>query len=133
NTRTSAAELEAILRDSSPSLLLVGDRHAPLLADVRLPAGCRVAHAGAEWSALLAGAPADARSEPGPEDAVRIRYTSGTAGTPKGAVLPRRAYDASIEAVSDVIGPVCRDDVVVQVAPMSHAAGAMLLPHLRAG
>ncbi|MFN2425207.1 MAG: class I adenylate-forming enzyme family protein, partial [Candidatus Binatia bacterium] len=70
---------------------------------------------------------------PGAEDAVRIRYTSGTAGLPKGAVLPRRCYDASVEAVADVIGPLGADDVLAQVAPMTHAAGAMWLPHALAG
>jgi acyl-CoA synthetase (AMP-forming)/AMP-acid ligase II len=134
NTRTSAAELEAILADSSPSLLLVGERHAPLLEGVGVPAGCRVVRTGREWSSFLDfGAAEVPHREPRPEDAVRIRYTSGTAGAPKGAVLPRRAYDASIETVAEVIAPVRHEDVLVQVAPMSHAAGAMLLPHVRAG
>jgi acyl-CoA synthetase (AMP-forming)/AMP-acid ligase II len=133
NTRTSAAELESILRDSAPSLLLVGERHAALLADVRVPAGCRVLRSGEEWRSFLAAATAGRPREPAAEDAVRIRYTSGTAGSPKGAVQPRRAYDASIEAVGEVLAPIRKDDVLVQVAPMSHAAGAMLLPHVRAG
>src|SRR6185369_7919883 len=86
------------------------------------------------WDEFLrSGKPRVPRSGPGPEDPVRIRYTSGTAGKPKGAVLPRRCYDASLEIVTGLIGPLAASDVVAQVAPMTHAAGAMLLPHAVAG
>ena len=64
---------------------------------------------------------------------MRIRYTSGTAGQPKGAVLPRRCYDASVRSVTDVVGPLDAADVLAQVAPMTHAAGAMWLPHALVG
>jgi len=87
-----------------------------------------------DWTALLAGAePRLPFDPPGAEDPVRIRYTSGTAGRPKGAVLPRRCYDASVEVVGELIGPLASGDVLAQVAPMTHAAGAMWLPHAAVG
>jgi acyl-CoA synthetase (AMP-forming)/AMP-acid ligase II len=133
NTRTSAAELRAVLDDCKPTLLVAGARYTELAA--RAGGGCRILEAESEWHAMLAGAALPHRElpEPAAEDPVRIRYTSGTAGRPKGAVQPRRAYDASIETVGRVIGPLADSDVLVQVAPMSHAAGAMLLPYVAVG
>jgi acyl-CoA synthetase (AMP-forming)/AMP-acid ligase II len=134
NTRSSAAELRAVLDDCSPAVLLVANRYADLASEAGAPPGCRVLRAESEWCELLDGAVAPhALAEPCAEAPVRIRYTSGTAGLPKGAVLPRRAYEASIETVGRVIGPISAGDVLVQIAPMSHAAGAMLLPHVAAG
>jgi acyl-CoA synthetase (AMP-forming)/AMP-acid ligase II len=86
------------------------------------------------WKRLLAsGDLQEPTTRPGPEDPVRIRYTSGTAGQPKGAVLVGRCYDASLDAVGEVIAPVEAGDTLVQVAPITHASGAMLLPHVLVG
>ncbi|HYC56444.1 MAG TPA: AMP-binding protein [Candidatus Binatia bacterium] len=134
NARSSPSEHAQILLDSEPRLLVVSSRYARRIDHQQLPRGCGVVGDGAEWEALLAsGRPVQPPFEPGPEDPVRLRYTSGTAGRPKGAVLPRRCYDASVETVSAVIGPIRQDDVLAQIAPMTHAAGAMWLPHAAAG
>lgn len=138
NVRSSAAEHAAILGDCSPSALVVSTKHRAGIDRSLLPPGCFVVIVGSSgdegWDALLAGGRAVLPpSAPGPEDVVRIRYTSGTAGLAKGAVLPRRCYDASVEIVSDVIGPLDAGDVLAQVAPMTHAAGAMWLPHAAVG
>jgi len=136
NVRSSAAEHAGILADCSPSVVLVAAGYRERIQSAALPAGCRIVEigAGGQWQGLLEAAhPRVPRREPDPEDPVRIRYTSGTAGKPKGAVLPRRCYDASLEVVSELIGPLTAGDVVAQVAPMTHAAGAMLLPHALAG
>lgn len=134
NVRSSAAEHAAILADSRPSAVIVADRYRDRLEARALPSSCFVVDTGPGWSQLLSeGRAVRPSHEPGPEDMVRIRYTSGTAGQPKGAVLPRRCYDASVEVVSDVIGPLLPTDVLAQVAPMTHAAGAMFLPHAALG
>ncbi len=141
NVRSSARELEEILADAQPSVLIVGCRHLALIKNVMLPGGCLIVTIGGDdddWRQLLASAASpdaahSAGSAPAAEDGVRIRYTSGTSGRPKGAVLPRRCYDASVAAVTRVIEPLDRDDVVLQVAPMTHASGAMLLPHVAVG
>jgi acyl-CoA synthetase (AMP-forming)/AMP-acid ligase II len=139
NVRTSAAELQRLVDDCGPAALLYAAHMRELVEAVRLPEGALgilVAADSAEWMRLLAVGSAAPRPEltaPGPSEPVRIRYTSGTAGTPKGAVLPRRCYDASVASVTDVVGPLEVDDVVVHVAPMTHASGALLLPHVAVG
>jgi acyl-CoA synthetase (AMP-forming)/AMP-acid ligase II len=136
NVRSSPAEMSAILEDSRPSLLLVHEDHLRLLHAASVPPDCEVLEVGMSpaWRRLLAsGDPQEPTTRPGPEGPVRIRYTSGTAGQPKGAVLARRCYDASLDAVGDVIAPVEAGDTLVQVAPMTHASGAMLLPHVLVG
>jgi acyl-CoA synthetase (AMP-forming)/AMP-acid ligase II len=131
NTRTSPSELRSVLDDCAPAVLLVGARYRELAAGTG--ASCRLIEA-SQWRELLDRAePNESPAQPEAEAPVRIRYTSGTAGQAKGAVLARRAYDASIETVARVIAPIDARDVLVQVAPMSHAAGAMLLPHVAAG
>jgi len=136
NVRSSANEQAAILRDCTASVLIVSTRYRAQVDRAAVGASCTIVEVGegGGWDALLAsGQPRIPARAPGPEDVVRIRYTSGTAGLPKGAVLPRRCYDASVEVVADVIGPLGPDDVLAQVAPMTHAAGAMWLPHAVVG
>ncbi|MEE8312618.1 MAG: AMP-binding protein [Candidatus Binatia bacterium] len=133
NVRSSVSEQAAILADSTPALLVAGEPHAELAAELAAAAGCRILVAGRTgegWDAFVSSSPARGPRRISREcDPVRIRYTSGTAGRPKGAVLTRGCYDASLETVSRVIAPVETDDVLLQVAPMTHASGAMFLPH----
>jgi long-chain acyl-CoA synthetase len=141
NVRTSPGELQRILDDCAPAALLYGPRLRELVDEVRLPTDALrilVAPDSPAWSGILVagGRGAHSGTQPAPprrSEPVRIRYTSGTAGMPKGAVLARRCYDASVTAVDDVVGPLGPDDVVVQVAPMTHASGALLLPHAVVG
>ena len=136
NVRSSPSEHAAILRDCEPAVVVVASRYRDRIDARALADGCLVVEVGehGDWERLLGGGRVRLpEREPGADDPVRIRYTSGTAGQPKGAVLPRRCYDASVEAVGDVIGPLGPADVLAQVAPMTHAAGAMWLPHAAVG
>jgi acyl-CoA synthetase (AMP-forming)/AMP-acid ligase II len=140
NTRSTAAELTRLLADCSPGVLLVSNECAGLVGSVQIPEGCRLVFVGGkDWSQLLAapigkkGWEQEGWAAPAEDDPVRIRYTSGTSGKPRGAVQPLRCYDASVDAVTEVLGDPGRDEVLLQVAPMTHAAGAMLLPCLLGG
>lgn len=141
NVRTSVPELQGILDDCLPEAIIYSTALESLVADIRFSPACQrfcLDSSGEAWTELVtAGERALERgvriSAPEAEQPVRIRYTSGTAGRPKGAVLPRRSYDASVQAVSAVLRPLRQTDVVLQVAPMTHAAGAMLLPHAAVG
>lgn len=154
NTRSSQDEHAAILADCEPALLVAAHRYAPIASRLCHGRSTRLlisqaANAGLvgsrqqdesatggfeSWNDFIAsGDRQPPAGQVAPSDAVRIRYTSGTAGTPKGALLTRSCYDASVENVSRVIEPLSADDVLLHAAPMTHASGAMWLPHAAAG
>ncbi|MFF3527209.1 acyl-CoA synthetase [Streptomyces rubiginosohelvolus] len=134
NPRTGERELAHILGDSEPTAVLAGpdDELPPALeklrrvtvdaraaADSGTPAGSPAYEAGA------AGPDVYGTGEAGPEDPALIVYTSGTTGPPKGAVLPRRAVAASLDALEDAWGWT-GDDVLVHALPLFHVHGLIL-------
>ncbi|MER7970828.1 acyl-CoA synthetase [Streptomyces sp. NPDC005840] len=117
NPRSGAKELEHILADSAPSLVLAapGDELPPALGDLaRVDVEVRPA----------AAVPGPA-AEPGPGDPALIVYTSGTTGPPKGAVLPRRAIATTLDALADA-WRWTGDDVLVHGLPLFHVHGLVL-------
>ncbi|MFD3789361.1 acyl-CoA synthetase [Streptomyces cyaneofuscatus] len=119
NPRTGEAELAHILADSEPTAVLAGpdDALPPALEKLRrVTVDARVA--------------AEAPEGYGPGEAAAeapalIVYTSGTTGPPKGAVLPRRAIAASLDALEDAWGWT-GDDVLVHALPLFHVHGLIL-------
>jgi long-chain acyl-CoA synthetase len=68
-----------------------------------------------------------------PTDLAWLFYTSGTTGQPKGAMLSHRSLlNMSLNYVSDM-GHVACTDTLVHAAPMSHASGLYMLPHVAKG
>ncbi|MFJ9635269.1 acyl-CoA synthetase [Streptomyces sp. NPDC101178] len=118
NPRTGEAELAHILADSEPTAVLAGpdDALPPALEKLR-----RVT-VDARASERTDGHPA---VEADPEAPALIVYTSGTTGPPKGAVLPRRAIAASLDALEDVWGWT-GGDVLVHALPLFHVHGLIL-------
>ncbi|MFH8768568.1 acyl-CoA synthetase [Streptomyces sp. NPDC017958] len=115
NPKSGEKELAHIVHDSAPDLILT----AP----------------GAELPAVLgelARLDVDA-SEVGtvPEEQARdgdpalVVYTSGTTGPPKGAVIPRRALAATLDALADA-WQWTGDDVLVHGLPLFHVHGLVL-------
>ncbi|MFF0503719.1 acyl-CoA synthetase [Streptomyces fimicarius] len=122
NPRTGERELAHILADSAPTVVLAGpdDVLPPGLAKLRrVTVDAREAVAGPEGSAGVGAGPEE------PEAAALIVYTSGTTGPPKGAVLPRRAVAASLDALEDAWGWT-GDDVLVHALPLFHVHGLIL-------
>ncbi|MFC8723804.1 acyl-CoA synthetase [Streptomyces bacillaris] len=125
NPRTGERELAHILADSEPTAVLAGpaDELPPALEKVR-----RVT-VDARAEAYGGGTPADGGApgpgEGDPESPALIVYTSGTTGPPKGAVLPRRAVAASLDALEDAWGWT-GDDVLVHALPLFHVHGLIL-------
>ncbi|MEU5772034.1 acyl-CoA synthetase [Streptomyces venezuelae] len=119
NPKSGDSELTHIVRDSAPTLVLAepGAELPPALAaldrhdiDVHETGGPH---------------PAPSPAEPAPESPALIVYTSGTTGPPKGAVLPRRAIAATLDALEDA-WQWTGDDVLVHGLPLFHVHGLIL-------
>ncbi|MER6531674.1 acyl-CoA synthetase [Streptomyces sp. NPDC001508] len=115
NPKSGKGELAHILSDSSPSLVLAAPG-ARLPAPAARPPRLDVdAHGGGE-------VPEDSAAD---GDPALIVYTSGTTGPPKGAVLPRRALTATLDALADAWRWTA-DDVLVHGLPLFHVHGLVL-------
>ncbi|WP_238453272.1 acyl-CoA synthetase [Micromonospora sp. ATA51] len=119
-------ERDYLLRDSAASLLLVPPASygtAPL-------AGTRVPVAAVD----LTGRSATSYPEPAPQSTALILYTSGTTGAPKGALIPRQAIAADLDALADAWSWT-PDDLLVHGLPLFHVHGLVLgvLGALRVG
>jgi malonyl-CoA/methylmalonyl-CoA synthetase len=115
NPKSGEKELAHILSDSAPSLLLAapGAELPPVLGHLeRL-----------DVDACAAGAAPEEQAADG--DPALIVYTSGTTGPPKGAVIPRRALAATLDALADA-WQWTEADVLVQGLPLFHVHGLVL-------
>jgi fatty-acyl-CoA synthase len=129
NFRLAPDEVEYILRDSGARLIMTDDVLAPLAAGA---AGDRV-------PVLVAGTalPADGRQPQvaiDERDVALIMYTSGTTGSPKGAMLTH--LNLLMQAITGIRTTRLHDDDHVSVVnvPMFHIAGiGVMLPSLMLG
>ncbi|MFF8530937.1 acyl-CoA synthetase [Streptomyces sp. NPDC015532] len=146
NPKSGETELGHIVGDSRPSLVLAapGDvLPAPLgtldridvevnakadgKADTGAAAGV-AGGAGTRGSSAPAG-PIASAAAPGtvtdPAAPALVVYTSGTTGPPKGAVIPRRAIAATLDALADA-WQWTGDDVLVHGLPLFHVHGLII-------
>lgn len=127
NTRLAAPELAFQLRDSAPRAVVHGDDFA-----LELPAGaCSLAP-----EALRLTRPGATRPDlaPGGEAPHLLMYTSGTTGTPRGALLPhRKTLHNALNA--ELSFGLRASDVVAVPVPLFHSFGLLILsvPALFAG
>jgi fatty acid CoA ligase FadD36 len=110
-------ERDYLLRDCAASLLLVPPASVGTepLADVPVPVAA--VDLGARSGTSL--------PEPGPESTALILYTSGTTGAPKGALIPRQAIAADLDALADAWSWT-PDDLLVHGLPLFHVHGLVL-------
>ena len=153
NFRLAPRELAVVLRDAQVSLLVTENSLASLwqaaLQDTggtQLPvvlldeasadgtaapaavvaAGWPGARALADWLQAFPETPP--ALEVDPDSPCAIMYTSGTTGTPKGVLVPHRAYFRMYLGTAMETG-LSRDDRYLMAVPMFHAAGLNLMLH----
>ncbi len=110
NPKLGRSELEHVLADSSPDVVL-GAPGGELPTDAR--------RAAVDVDARGGDLP-DPRA--GDDDPALIVYTSGTTGRPKGAVLPRRCVASNLDALADAWAWT-GDDVLTHGLPLFHVHG----------
>ncbi|MFD7609503.1 acyl-CoA synthetase [Streptomyces sp. NPDC059828] len=118
NPKTGERELSHIVGDSTPSVVLAApdDELPSVLARLKR----------LDITVTETGADAELPPEPDdPEAPALIVYTSGTTGAPKGAVLPRRAITATLDALAEAWAWT-GDDVLVHGLPLFHVHGLIL-------
>ncbi len=124
NARLSAAELRLFAGQARPGVLLAEESFAQTAGECsgrqRIPV--LAFSAGQRWDGPLVPAGPD----PGPSSPALIAFTSGTTGTPKGAVLTHEALVANAAGTVDVLGMSASDEVLT-FTPMFHIAGLNLL------
>ncbi|MDX3118654.1 acyl-CoA synthetase [Streptomyces scabiei] len=116
NPKSGEKELGHILSDSAPAVVLA----AP---GAQLPAalhGLRRIDVDVREEAV-----APAGEAVGAEEPALVVYTSGTTGPPKGAVIPRRAIAATLDALADA-WQWTEEDVLVHGLPLFHVHGLVL-------
>jgi malonyl-CoA/methylmalonyl-CoA synthetase len=115
NPKVGERELEHILADSAPELVLA----AP--GDV-LPGGlAELPRIDVDPTVRGGALPA----EPSAEAPAFIVYTSGTTGPPKGVVMPRRAIASNLDALAEA-WEWTAGDVVVHGLPLFHVHGLII-------
>jgi len=138
NARHTLHEHVEILNDAEATAALIGPEFAAVGAELveRVPSLKHVIALG--WStpqALDYDALVDAASEAAPaieidaDHLIRIAYTSGTTGKPKGVAYTVRRWQTRLTnhfmAMEYALG---HDDAMLHVGPLTHAAGIHLLP-----
>jgi acyl-CoA synthetase (AMP-forming)/AMP-acid ligase II len=134
NSRHTVAEHAAILADAGACALLVGPEFAAMGQEIaqQAPEMRRMIALGgtSEFETLLASMPPEPPGIEQSEDAlIRIAYTSGTTGQPKGvAYSAKRWYERLNNHFQTMEYRLGVEDAMLHVAPLTHASGVYLLP-----
>lgn len=132
NYRAKPPELEYMICTAGIGVLLVGDRYAPVIAELRPKLGCVRALIALEEGGpgmtpierIIADASEEFDEEPIDDDDVTIlMYTSGTTSQPKGVMLRYNDFTAYVVGTTDMADGTPRGTALLS-APLYHIAGA---------
>ena len=119
NWRLSAREIDVILQDASPALVISGAEQRSLLPGKGAPV-IELETAYAAWRD--AAAQADPQHPGHIDDAVAMLYTSGTTGLPKGVMISHRNLQFSARMAREVWG-FSASSVNLVAMPLFHIGG----------
>ncbi|MEU0797945.1 long-chain fatty acid--CoA ligase [Amycolatopsis sp. NPDC005961] len=127
NTRSRAAEIEFVLRDSGARALIcaadVLEHGAPAATAAEVALFTVSGRGNGAVRLDTAAAPIADYHRGSPDDVAAILYTSGTTGRPKGAMLTHRNIVTNIEVTAVSPFDVRADDVLLCCLPLSHTFG----------
>lgn len=139
NTRLAQPELEFILNDSSPSILIGGRTEHGRTEDLGRAVGVnRLLGLGEtvdleSYDAFIDGVEADPQADPLDLDLITtILYTSGTTGRPKGAMIDRAGMTARLFVNAFELGA-APEDVFVESLPMFHISAYLAYAYIFVG
>ncbi|MCH7960191.1 MAG: AMP-binding protein [Candidatus Hydrogenedentes bacterium] len=144
NTQMIWNEVRNVITDTDPKIMIVGpDQYDQIdIADPRNPPSfedtLKIVTGDLDsilsYESLISANPAKRPVVDVVEsDIARLRYTSGTTGAMKAAVLSHQAYLASLQNHQNELHAMDPSDRVLHVAPLTHASGSYLYPVLAAG
>jgi acyl-CoA synthetase (AMP-forming)/AMP-acid ligase II len=119
NHRLAPAELASQIDRAGVSVVIGDDAHLRQLADVGVGASLMRPWP-SDW--VTRGRGALSSDSSGSDDVAWLLFTSGTTGTPKGAMLTHASLLAAVDA-SAAARPVDPDDVYLFCFPLCHVAG----------
>ena len=127
NARLTPHELAVLCRDAEPSLLCCeSELEASALRAAPVVPRLRCGGDADEYERELAGTIARAPAALDPEEPMILMYTSGTTGTPKGALLPhRKTLYNSLNL--ELHFPITAADSVGIPLPLYHSFGLLIL------
>lgn len=150
NAQLTWPEVRIVMNATSPAVLIAspelfaridtGDPdNPPSLSKVR----CLITGPGEHnTTCLLTASYEDAINASQPErprisveesDIARLRYTSGTTGKAKAAILPHSVYLAMLENLQRALHPLDSTDRALHAAPLTHATASLMYPVFAAG
>jgi len=144
NTRLKAPEIEYLLKDSEPSILVIEPElwervlevknRAPSLKAIFITGLDRVSGATLFSDLIRRAAPQKIHNPADEEDVNSILYTSGTTGNPKGAMLCHRNFIAN-SLNTQALCHLSSEDKLLIMAPMFHvtALNSQLIKIVHAG